>query len=154
LPPHFRVKQIAAGNEFTILLSQDGFAYSFGFNGNGQLGQGNATSIHIPTIIPIPTISDCKITNIIASNGCEHCFAISQDGMVWAMGYNNYNQLGITSQSSVLSPLAIPELKSFVITNAACSYYHSIFVGTRKSNSEKCVLSCGRNEHGQVYFHS
>ena len=149
LPPHLKIKQIAAGNEFTLILSSDEVLYSFGFNGSGQLGLGNTTSVHTPTAIAAP--SGCsKIKGAIAANGCEHCFAISEDGYVWGMGYNNYGQLGINSQANSPSPVPLLDLKDYKIKSAACSYYHSVFIGTLKSSSEKHILSCGRNENGQV----
>jgi len=147
LPSHLRIKKIAAGNEFTFLLSFEGAVYSFGFNGSGQLGLNNTSKVCVPTNVHI---TEDKVTRIIASNGCEHCFSITTNGHVWAMGYNNYGQLGINSQGNVSTPILVKELaNNYKITSAACSYYHSVFIGRTKNNVE-CVLSCGRNENGQV----
>ena len=152
LPPHIRVIKIAAGNEFTFLLSFEGLVYSFGFNGSGQLGLNNTAKVCVPTLVHISS-GDEKIARIVAENGGEHCFAITKSGFVWAMGYNNYGQLGINSQGNVSTPILAKTLTdNYRITSASCSYYHSVFIGHLRNNSEKkaCVLSCGRNENGQV----
>ncbi len=149
LPPHIKVHHIAAGNEFTLLLSTDGKVYSFGFNGSGQLGIGTNSSIHTPT----PVVLEEKAVRMAAANGCEHSILITREGKTFSSGYNNYGQLGIGSQSNSLSPILVQDLKDYKITAAACSYYHSIFVGVPIAAGEgkkAQVLSCGRNENGQV----
>lgn len=151
LPGHVKIRKLAAGNEFTFLLSLEGAVYSFGFNGSGQLGLSNTAKVCVPTMVNVP-LGEEKVAKIVAANGCEHCFAITDCGHVWAMGYNNYGQLGINSQGNISTPTQLKDLgANYRITSGSCSYYHSVFIGTSHGTAEQsCVLSCGRNENGQV----
>ena len=157
LPTCYRIKQIAAGNEFTALLTNDGKLYTFGFNGSGQLGLSNNTSIHSPTQVSLASPEE-KIADVVAANGCEHSILVTKDGTAYSTGYNNYGQLGVNSQTNMLNPTLVQELKEFNIKAAACSYYHTIFVGYQNTASAPGktthVFSCGRNENGQVFAYS
>jgi alpha-tubulin suppressor-like RCC1 family protein len=46
-----KIKSIAAGWAHSLLLSNDGNIYSFGFGEDGQLGHGNNRSLTEPTKI-------------------------------------------------------------------------------------------------------
>ena len=39
---------VAAGSSHTIALRYDGTVWAWGYNGNGELGQGNTTSVYSP----------------------------------------------------------------------------------------------------------
>lgn len=150
LPPLVQIKQIAAGNEFTAILTSEGKLFTFGFNGSGQLGLGINTSVHCPNQLNL-TIN---VASLAAANGCEHLILITKDGAAYITGYNNYGQLGINSQTNVNAPVCIQELKDYYVTSAACSYYHSVFIAKQCRPTSDDVgtytFSCGRNENGQV----
>ena len=46
------VKQLAAGPSFTAVLLEDGTVKAWGFNNNGQLGDGTTGDKLVPTLIP------------------------------------------------------------------------------------------------------
>ena len=39
---------VAAGSSHTIALRYDGTVWAWGYNGNGELGQGNTTTVYSP----------------------------------------------------------------------------------------------------------
>lgn len=82
-------KQLAAGAEFSAALNSDGSLYTWGFNGNGQLGQGLpfGARTNVPELI---TGSDWNHV----SCGAVHAIAIKNDGSVWGWGSNVVFQLG------------------------------------------------------------
>ncbi|MGB9864341.1 MAG: RCC1 domain-containing protein [Candidatus Saccharicenans sp.] len=86
-----KIIAIAAGWDYSSALMSDGTVFSWGFNGDGQLGLG--ISDHQDThSLPkkIPYLSN--ITAIAA--GWNHALALDKDGKVWAWGNNSYGQLG------------------------------------------------------------
>ena len=46
-----RVVGMAAGGQHTVVWSDEGKAYSFGFGGWGQLGHGDEENEHVPRLI-------------------------------------------------------------------------------------------------------
>jgi alpha-tubulin suppressor-like RCC1 family protein len=82
---------ISAGWSFSLALMSDGSVFSWGSNGNGELGIGTIDykDIHsVPKKIPY-------LSNIIAiAAGKDHALALDKNGIVWAWGNNYFGQLG------------------------------------------------------------
>src|SRR5258705_2502785 len=72
----------AAGATHAVVLTDGGVVWTWGSNGNGQLGIGNTTSKYEPT--EVTTLSG--ITAIAA--GGESTYALKNNGTVWAWGKN------------------------------------------------------------------
>lgn len=141
--------KVSAGNEHSAILTDCGKVYTFGFNGSGQLGQGNTSSIFVPTEIKV--LSDKNVVFLGGANGCEHLIAITKEGKIYTCGYNNYGQLGHGNQTNLSTPTKIENLNDKKVVHASCSYYHSlILTETSKEKEETNVYSVGRNENGQV----
>lgn len=82
------VVSIAAGENYTLALKQDGTVWTWGKNDNGQLGDGTTADKNIPVQVQ----GQNGITFVSAGN--VHTAAIKQDGTVWAWGHNVYGELG------------------------------------------------------------
>jgi len=86
-----QVVALAAGWDFSLALMSDGTVFSWGFNGNGELGLGSSDYQdihHLPQKIPY-------LSNIVAiTAGWNHALALDRDGNVWAWGNNYFGQLG------------------------------------------------------------
>jgi alpha-tubulin suppressor-like RCC1 family protein len=83
-------KQIAVGGFYWMAsIKTDGTLWSWGINGNGQLGN-NTTS---DKSSPIQTVSAGTNWKQITA-GYRHAAAIKTDGTLWTWGRNNYAQLG------------------------------------------------------------
>lgn len=82
------VKDIAAGYDFSIIVTADKLAYGFGANGNYTYGTNNTTAYVLPTKVHY-------LTNVIsASGGTDHVVYLKSDGTVWGTGLNTSGQLG------------------------------------------------------------
>ncbi|MBP1618220.1 MAG: C-terminal target protein [Bacteroidetes bacterium] len=80
--------QIFTGSQFSLAIKTDGTLWTWGYNGNGQLGDGTTVNKTIPT--QIGTDTDWATV----SAGLNHTLAIKTDGALWAWGSNASGQLG------------------------------------------------------------
>ena len=79
---------IAEGNGYFLALKNDGTVWAWGWNNNGQLGNGTTANSNVP--VQVSSLSG--ITTIAA--GQFHSLAIKNDGTVWTWGLNDNGQLG------------------------------------------------------------
>ena len=86
----------AAGTENTVAIKNDGTLWAWGWNADGQLGNGNTTSLAVAT--PIGTGTNWQTV----SSGLWVMLAIQEDGSLWGAGNNLNGQLGNGSQVSVV----------------------------------------------------
>jgi alpha-tubulin suppressor-like RCC1 family protein len=87
-PDDVFVSAIAAGEEHSVALKSDGTVWTWGWNRDGQLGDGTATR----RSTPVQVIGLTGVTAISA--GGYHTVAVKSDGTVWAWGQNLFGQLG------------------------------------------------------------
>ena len=92
---------IAAGENHSVTLKDDGTIWAWGANNNGQLGDGTTTARWTP--VQVNTLT--RGQGIIA--GYQDTFASTTIGTVWAWGDNVYGQLGDGSTTDRLSPVSI-----------------------------------------------
>lgn len=100
--------QVAAGSFGGYGLASDGRIYSWGNNGNGALGIGDATvpSVSTPVAVAAGDIpSGTEIVKIVASE--FHALALAEDGSMYAWGYNNDGQLGDGSTVAAPAPVKV-----------------------------------------------
>src|SRR5205085_7808477 len=82
-------KNISAGNEHSLILSNISQIYAFGYNGHGQLGLGDYTDKNSPTLI-------LNLNHIIQiASGFSHSLALSNAGQVYIFGYSGSEHLGL-----------------------------------------------------------
>ncbi|CAI4233274.1 unnamed protein product [Auanema sp. JU1783] len=81
----------ACGHNSTVVLSQSGDVYAWGFNGNGQIGSGCTYNQLIPFHIESLSKSG-PIIQIVC--GYAHTLALSDQGKLYVWGSNSCGQLG------------------------------------------------------------
>jgi alpha-tubulin suppressor-like RCC1 family protein len=121
----------------TVALKSDGTVMAWGWNGNGQLGDGTTTDRWSPVLVP-------GLTEVAAvATGGSYTVALKSDGTVLAWGYNLNGQLGDGTKKTRLSPVAVPG-----ITGAAAvttGYSHTVAL-----KSDDTVVAWGDNGFGQL----
>jgi alpha-tubulin suppressor-like RCC1 family protein len=138
---------VACGLKHTIIVTDDGYAYTCGLDIYGQLGIGGVGMAH--------TLKQVSYyTGIIsAAAGKQHSAILRQDGYLFTAGWNNHGQLGvqnnINSNLFVLALLwteggAVPLAN---IIHVSCGGYHTVAVG---ENGD--LYTCGINSEGQLGF--
>src|SRR2546422_8652574 len=80
--------QVSAGDSHTVALKSDGTLWAWGFNTNGQLGDGTTTSR------PSPVQTGTEASWMAVSAGGNHTVALKSDGTLWAWGYNRSGEVG------------------------------------------------------------
>lgn len=138
-----KVIDLAAGNETTLMLLDDGKLFVCGYNSSGQCGLGHCDKV--PALEQVEKLEGKQIRSIHGQNGCEHFFAIAENGSAYTFGNNSRGQLGLGHTENVCHPTIISSLLSYKVTMIACSYYHTVL-----TTSEHEVFAFGRNDYGQL----
>lgn len=105
---------VAAGWEFSILVSSSGAVYCCGQGHKGELGQGNAASVSPPQ--RLEAFSHASIVSI--SSGMAHSVAVLSNGEAWGWGAGRKGQLGIPAEATVSRPRLIQS--SHGVAEAVC----------------------------------
>ena len=139
------VVAIAAGYAHSLFVKSDGSLWAMGHNSQGELGDGTFTS-NPPFGINTP--EEIVSSGVIAiAAGYGHSLFLKSDGSLWAMGSNNYGQLGNGSNSEVF-PYANNQPEEIVASNVtaiAAGLGHSLFI-----KSDGSLWGMGWNRYGEL----
>jgi alpha-tubulin suppressor-like RCC1 family protein len=130
------IKSIAAGNSYTLALTESGEVYAWGLNDSGRLGLGDTENRLTPTKVPGLT----KVKAIAAGGG--HALALTESGEVYAWGLN-YGELGLGDTEDRLTPTKVPGLS--VVKAIAAGLSHSLALTETGE-----VYAWGINNYGQL----
>ena len=121
----------------TFSASVGNSGWSWGNNGDGQLGDGSTISKNVPFLS-----LGHDMFRAVAGGG-YHSLIVKSDGRVCAFGKNDQGQLGNGSTTSQLTPIVIPGLSGIVAVSASVS--HSLAL-----TSDGTVWAFGGNAKGQL----
>ena len=103
-----------------LSLKSDGTVWAWGYNYDGQLGDGTTEDKNIPVQV-------LNISGIHAiSAGGDHSLALGCDGMVWAWGGNQAGQLGDGTQEESDIPVQAKGLSDVLAISAGG--FHSLSI--------------------------
>lgn len=135
LPPDV-VPQLAVAAFHDVVLGPDGTVWTFGTNGDGQLGRSGSTS----TPTPVPGLTD--IVDVAADE--YHSVALHADGTVSTFGKNDWGQLGVpNSTPSRSTPAVVAGLSDIVSVSAGLGMTAALDRSGR-------VWTFGDNFYGQL----
>lgn len=103
LPPGTKVKAISAGSDHNLAITTTGRLYAWGYNHDGELGDGSTTSSATPVRVKLPP--GTKVTLVGAGEG--HSLARTSTGKVLAWGDNADGDLGNGSTTGSLTPVRV-----------------------------------------------
>ena len=71
-------------------------------------------------------LEDKKIIKLFC--GSEHCFAISNSGVIYGWGWNERGELGLNDKKNRNSPQELKYFKGKHVINIVCGWRHSFFI--------------------------
>lgn len=122
-------------NNFTLGIKSNGTLWAWGFNGNGQLGDGSTTQRLSP--VQIGFLSWSSVTA-----GSTHSLGIQNNGSLWAWGLNNVGQLGDGTTTQHTSPVQISPGTTWTKITAGLNYSLGMQYGS--------IWAWGTNGNGQL----
>ena len=143
LPAELEGKVVAVGGSLlhTLLLSEDGTVYSFGFNNNGGLGVGDEEARL--GVVAVEGLEDVTITQIAA--GSTTSFAISDTGTLYAWGANSNGQLGLGDRTERHTPTEVTALSGETVIEISSDVSHTLVL-----TESGAVYAFGSNRDHQV----
>ena len=161
LPADFTYLQVSAGGDHSLAVGSDGNAWAWGYNYNGQLGNGTSSSRNTPVRVKTPdrnTYPDlpADFTYLQVIAGTDHSLAIGSDGYAWAWGCNWYGNLGNNTASGTSDTNPVPKRvrdpasptdksKGLQAAQVSAGYHYSLAVG-----SDGNAWAWGWNQYGQL----
>ena len=147
-----RIVHIAAGQYHSMALSDTGEVYAWGYNRDHELG---LSEDNMDRVLPqhVPDLKGKRISHLAA--GGYHSLAISEDGLLYTWGLNNYGQLGRVAENFGRVP-ALASITTGVTEDkqvgrklkalkVAAGSWHSLAIGENNQ-----VYAWGRCHFGQI----
>lgn len=135
---NYPIVQVSAGTFHSLALAFDKTVWAWGYNSNGQLGDGTASDRNGPV-----QVKDLKGIVQIAAGG-YHSLALKNDGTVWAWGNGGSGQLGNGANSTLQNtPVQVTGLDNVVQISGG--YLHSLAL-----KNDGTVWAWGWNGWGQL----
>jgi alpha-tubulin suppressor-like RCC1 family protein len=136
------ITAVAGGDNYSVFLKNDGTVWSVGNNLNGQLGDGTS-GLGTEKTTAVQVIGLSGITTLAAGGDNLHSLFVKSNGTVWAVGRNNFGQLGDGTTVSKSTAIQVSGLSG--ISAAAVGYEYSLFL-----KNDGTVWSVGNNFYGQL----
>lgn len=131
--PNVEIISVSVGRYHTACVDTEGNLYTFGFNGNGQLGG-------VQKKQGIVQIKTNKVLSVHC--GLNHTMFILENKTLFGVGANDYGQLGNNNLASTVNfPVQVVELTN--VEFIECGGNHNICLASNK------LYSFGANNYGQ-----
>jgi alpha-tubulin suppressor-like RCC1 family protein len=128
---------IAGGAYHSLALKSNGEVWAWGYNGSGELGNGNNTNSNVPVKV-------IGLTGVIAvSCGNSFSIALKNDNTVWTWGGNNEGELGNGTNTGSYVPVQVTGLTT--VKKIAGGTYHTLAL-----KNDGTVWTWGFNLYGQL----
>jgi hypothetical protein len=131
------ISALAMGGHSSYALLNDGTVMAWGYNVDGQLGNGTTVDSNVPTAVSLLT----GVTAIAGSS--ESALACKSDGTVWGWGRNVMGELGQGTNTPSLEPVQMLNITG--ATGVAGGEFHTLVKYT-----DGTVWSSGWNGQGQL----
>ncbi|XP_030007491.1 probable E3 ubiquitin-protein ligase HERC6 [Sphaeramia orbicularis] len=136
------VSQIAAGAEYTLVLTLPGLVYCCGANKVGQLGLNRVDEKGRFNICMVPALRPLGVSFI--SCGEAHTAVLTKDGKVFTFGDGRHGQLGHNSSGNEVRPRLVEGLGGRA-SQIACGRHHTLVL-----SSSGQLWAFGNGVKGQI----
>jgi RCC1 and BTB domain-containing protein len=139
------VIEISCGVEHSLVLTNCGEVYAWGYNESGQIGNGCNDHQLIP--IKVKCFNNERV--VMISCGYWHSMALTECGHVYSWGLNNCGQLGIGNTVDSNEPKFVAVIDdnkcNVFIEKISCGTSHSLLL-----SSDGYIYAFGRNSDGEL----
>ncbi len=143
-----KIKQLAIGNNHTMILTENGKIYTCGRNSYGQLGNDDFSNKAIPIELTNKISLSSKDKVVQISVGFYHSVALTELGQVYSWGYNNHGQLGDGTTTLSSQPINITDnigLEDDIVIKTIVGYNNTAVI-TQKG----FFYMLGANDYSQL----
>ena len=143
-----RIADIGCGTGHTLVVSEAGDVFAWGWNSKGQCGLPDA-----PEAVCSPTMLGSLLGQAVRAVACgaAHSIAVTATGQVLSWGLGGTGQLGHGDLSSCATPRPIAALSGEVVQGVACGFGHSIALCKAASGAgAHHMYTWGWNREGQL----
>ena len=142
--PAPRVVFVACGYSHTVALTSNGGVVVFGSQLFGALGTGNTHEYTTPHLLTCAALDRVRIVGCAA--GASFTQLLSDEGRVFATGYNDHGQLGTGDMVHVYTPTEIDSARfgGAPVAAVACGSAHTMAI----TRGEGKLYCWGEGEHG------
>ena len=131
------VVAVAAGESHSLAIKSDGTVVAWGWNFDGQLGDGTTTGRSTP--VEVQGLTDA----VAVAGGARNSLALKQDGTAAAWGNNQFGQLGDGTRIERHTPVEVQGLTDAVAV--ASGFWHSLAL-----KKDSTVVAWGSNFWGEL----
>ena len=126
-----KIVQIAAGGHHSLSLDDAGHVWSWGLNDEGQLGIESTNNESTPVQVKDSSGYSILENIIYIAAGAKHSLAVTEDGNVWAWGWNEDGQVGNgeTGGPAVL-PVKVSLINGTLVDMVSAGDHHSLALTT------------------------
>jgi len=153
IPAGTKVTAVATGGYYSLALTSTGSVFAWGYNSDGELGDGGTANSDVPVRVKVP--GGAKVTAIAAGGslygvgeyvaGPGHSLAVTSGGNVFAWGYNTDGELGDGGTANSHVPVRVKVPGGTKVTAIAAGELQSLAVTSRGT-----VFAWGGNNFGQL----
>lgn len=124
-----KVVSIACGYWHNVALSEFNDVYTWGWNEHKQLGHSpDVPVIAIPTLIELPSEVEDETNFVSIGCGERHSVAVCETGAVYTWGWNQYGQLGRSTEEIVDGKPQVIDAKISAV-RTYCGCWNTLLVG-------------------------
>ena len=116
-----RVRDCAAGDEFSLAVDGDGALWSWGCGDEGRLGHADEEACHTPRRVAALAATPVRG----ASAGGDHSVVLSEAGEVWTFGCGEEGQLGHGDRANQLEPRRVAALEGQRVAEARAGFFYT-----------------------------
>jgi alpha-tubulin suppressor-like RCC1 family protein len=150
------IVNISTGTDHACAVSSAGNVYCWGYNANGQLGNGSSGNTFTPVEVVDPAGGSFLSDIVTVSAGSAHTCALSLFGNVYCWGDNTFGELGTGSRQSSSTPVEVVDstgltaLQGVINIGVGSNYSCAVVQASSPTASTGNVYCWGENSYGQL----
>ena len=151
MPAGVTFSAVTAGGFFSVALDTSGNAWAWGYNGEGELGNGTTTDSATPVQVSMP--AGITFSAIAAGGGYgSHSVALDTARKAWAWGNNGYGNIGDGTTTNRATPVAVIMPAGVTFSIVAVGAHHSLALTSAPVSPPPPAIpyAWGSNFNGQL----